>query len=504
MSSVGTKRSIETVNGDALFSDMSSGTRPGKIMQTLDKIKNGEYPVDFNQVDDQGNTFLLKAIQVANRLSSDKRKYFYDIAEKLIDLDTENVMTGKENNEQFTPLFLSSVYTDASVGLLNKLVGRGQACRPSFIHRDSNTTALMDACGFVNTDAVSKAIIELIKIMSPESIGLVSRSDDTALTITCRSYGFNNSSYVEAVAFALIETGNSNPGHINKYYFDATSDHYIRGGTALVFAVQQKLLNVAIKLIETPNTNVAYVMNLSHDELYYAGVSFIEITAFDLFLQPLFRYDEDIPLTPLEEELYVKFMKYYYDNKDTSDAVISTFFNRYITISCNIQVLKNILIQRFGRQIVDEYCASSDLRNITNTTARTIHAEVAQGPPVLVRPLLVDDTEPSRSVSVDEEVQILPAVADTSTREPRISSLQQRLNASEIPIGYARPASPSPDIHGNDVRNYTYEDREYVRLAGPKTNDGHGGRRRTRKKTKTRTRTKTKKGKRTKRKRARL
>jgi len=112
----------------------------------------------------------------------------------------------------------------------------------------------------------TKTLSKIISIIANKQFDKNERDNDnsTPLIIACENE-------LEDVALKLIETGESNPGHVN-------NDRM----TALIIACDKELENVALKLIETGESNPGHIYNKSTTALMTACENKLEVVALKL------------------------------------------------------------------------------------------------------------------------------------------------------------------------------------------------------------------------------
>jgi hypothetical protein len=522
---VGVKRSQKQILGDEVFELLQFNRKPGKIKQILTDVEEGKQELDFQQKYERGNTLLDEAIKSSDSFRNSET--FIEIAIKLIQLDKDNYMIGYINpNGAFkgtTPLIIACYRKLGKIAL--EMIKKGEACNPSYQEPELQFTALMYACWSCRAEVA----IELMKIITPESMCLISHTGNTALMYACSRidltdvketivikeiisvmkqkcpelighvdhdgytalmimcktfYAYDTplqKEQIELIVDALIQSGNSNPGYVNKLYSEyGNKQHCV---TSLILSVMNQNYPAAIKLAELPDANVDYIVR--NDPFVYAEESFDNTTAFDILLSLLEDFAVDA-ITPDQTKLFNLLMGRYYNYKNSDNAELSTLSDRYIRVCCNNQSLKQMLIGYFdskvngkGETMVKALCENrSKLGNLVATNALPIMGEPQPAQPNgLMRPLEVTDSQ-GRADTVSESPMQFFSVDEIQrmSKVPRLTAQQSYPTAQPIVSAYMRPASPSPDDFGQDPRTLQYSDRDgYLRITGPKNPDEDNG-----------------------------
>jgi len=328
-------------NGDKMFIMIKSSlTDATDFFSKLSKTGNIRENLDFNQLEKHtGNTFLLAALVQASE-KPQQATYGIHLAEFFLDTDTDNVMTGKENSHGETPL-ICACKMEVAKDFVLRLLSKKRLCNPSSQEKETDNTALILACQHANWD---KIILQIIQIVDMPSIELVNKETDTALTIACA-----NPNIEEATILQIINTGFSNPG--NLVTENKTESHNLCE-TALLYAIQSRKFDVAMKLIDTPDSNVETGIENAADGNPY--------TAYDVFREkiiPDFFANKQLSKKNLEIkekviQLLLKFVRYFYKNHDK----IGELFNVYLDDLCDGFQLSSELEKEFGTEFIKDLC----------------------------------------------------------------------------------------------------------------------------------------------------
>jgi len=519
------KRTQKQSNGDEIFELLQFNRRPGKILEILNNVEEGRIEVDFQQKYEKGHTLLDEAIRSSDSFRNSES--FIEIAIKLIQLDKDNYMIGYINPtgafKGTTPLIVACYRKLGKIAL--EMIKKGEACKPSYQEPELQFTALMYACWSCRAEVA----IELMKIITPESICLTSHTGNTALMYACTRIDLtdvkeitiikeiipvmkekcpelighvDNDGYtalmilcntyyilnfkslqkenIELALDALIKSGYSNPGYVNESYsYYGGKPH---GVTALIVSIMKANYPAAIKLAELPDANVDYIVR--NDPFSYAEESFDNITAFDILLSLLEVSSED-DITSDKKKLFNLLIDRYYNYKNSDNAELSTLSDRYIRVCCNVSSLKKLLVGYFdskvngrGETMVKALCESrSKLGNLVAANATPVVREQVERSKELMRPLEVTDSQ-GREDTVSESPMgfFSEDQVQRMSKIPRLTAQQSYPTAQPILNAYMRPASPSPDDFGQDPRTLQYSDRDgYLRITGPKNPDEDSG-----------------------------
>ena len=327
-------------NGKQMFTMIKSSLIEATTF-FLKLSKNISENLDLNQLEEgTGNTFLLAALVEASE-KPQQATYGIHLAKYFLDKDTDNIMTGKENDHGETPL-ICACNMEAAKSLVLQLISKKRLCNPSAQERETNNTALILACQYGNWDQI---ILELIQIVDMPSIALVNKETDTALTIACA-----NPNIEEATILQIINTGFSNPG--NLVTENKTNPQYLCE-TALLYAIENWKFDVAMKLIDTPGSNVEIEIENGVDGNPYTSYDvFREKIVPDFFAnKKLFKKDLEIKEKVIQ--LLLKFARYFHDNRD---KISDDLFNLYLDDLCDSPQLSSELETKFGYEVIKNLC----------------------------------------------------------------------------------------------------------------------------------------------------
>jgi len=232
-------------------------------------------------------------------------------------------------------------------------------CKPSQVDEDS-CTALMWACA----NSMNEVALKLILTRDNLNYKQQDTDGDTALMIAC-------SQQLKTVTLAMIKTGKSRP--------DIANDD---DETPLMAAIQNGMIETSLKLIQTgksaPETVNKYEQtaliiacreknhDLTEEESKSLDIIILELlktnckiehndeynqSAFDYFV--LNYLDDDNIATARfgNTEILLTFIKYYYNQNQTSEI-----FSRTMTFICNVPLLQAIVRHGLPGIQIDEYC----------------------------------------------------------------------------------------------------------------------------------------------------
>ena len=216
-----TDRFFDLVN--QIFEDVHTEVSPGdkrkapseKISRQIidigsflsDMAKNIDQNLDFSQlrdfdtVDAKQNSMLLSILILASDVEQKDIRQLIILAETLIDLDTDSVMTGLVNSVNDTPLIWACYHGEFDISL--KLISRGKdKCKPFVQEQENKFTALMHA----SKDGFAQIIAEILDMATSideiETFALVNNNGETALIKQCENLLIKEETYI---ILALID-----------------------------------------------------------------------------------------------------------------------------------------------------------------------------------------------------------------------------------------------------------------------------------------------------------
>jgi len=303
------KRVREETPTDHLFELISLGCT--NIDETMEFFKDHIGHIDFNGVEEGlGNSLLLQTISmysVCADTSETMWKKINDFLNLLIDSDTKYIMTGKPNDMDDVPLEYLAFFirNPGYTNIALKLLETGHS-NPSVQESENADTPLILLCSSIKNfkgsfsllHQMERIIMKLIQILvqeAPNSIGFVNFMGNTALTTILDTYIMqpNLKSVITKIALTLIDTGYSNPGEVVP---EITR-------TALMYAIENGFIEVALKLVNTPWSKIDFVSDSYQ-------------SALDLITSDLVGLRED------EVTLLVRILQYYFINNPHDSAFV--------------------------------------------------------------------------------------------------------------------------------------------------------------------------------------
>jgi hypothetical protein len=303
------KRVREHSPTEHLFELISLGCE--NIDETMDFFKDHLGHIDFNHVEEGlGNSILLQTISMYS-VCADTSEIIWqkinDFLNLLIDSDTRHVMTGKPNDMDDVPLEYLAFFirNPGYTNIVLKLLETGHS-NPSVQESENADTPLILLCSSIKNfkgtfsllHQMNGIIMKLVQILAreaPNSIGFVNFMGNTALTTLLDTYVMqpNIKSVITSIALTLIDTGHSNPGEVVPEI----------SRTALMYAIENGFIEVALKLVNTPGSNIAFVSDSYQ-------------TALDFITSDLLGLRED------EVTLLVRILQYYFINDPSDPAFV--------------------------------------------------------------------------------------------------------------------------------------------------------------------------------------